>query len=143
MIEETGVVIHTDGEVARVLLQRMEGCERCTTQGVCRPSQDGMEIEAFNPIGAKVGERVKIAIKSEVYLKGSMIAYGLPLIALISGAILGKNIGDAYFKEMSPDITAAILGFAFLITTFIIIKIWGKKAKTKTEYKPIIEEVVR
>ncbi|MBI4654665.1 MAG: SoxR reducing system RseC family protein [Nitrospirae bacterium] len=143
MIEETGVVKQVEGNTARVLVQRKSECEKCASAGICEPAQGGMEIEALNPIHAQVGQKVKVSIKPQAYLKGTMIVYAFPLIALITGAIIGKNIGDAYFKEVNSDLTAAILGFIFLAITFIIIKLWSKKVETKLEYKPVIEEILQ
>lgn len=142
MIEETGIVTHTEGNIAKVVVQRRGECEGCGARGVCEPSEGGMEIEALNPLQAKTGERVKIAIRAAAYLKGSIIVYGLPLTALIVGAILGKNIAEKFFKELNSDIAAAVLGFAFLLITFIIIKVWSKKAETKVEYKPVIDKII-
>lgn len=142
MIEETGVVKCIEGNMAKVVVQRRGECEKCAATSICEPAGGGMEIEALNPIHAKVGQTVKIAIRAGAYLKGSIIVYGLPLIALIVGAIFGKNIAEAYFKELSSDIVAAVLGFAFLLITLIIIKIWSKKAETRLEYKPVIEKIV-
>jgi len=142
MIEETGVVTTIDGNVAKVLVQGKSECEKCAVVSMCEPAGRGREIEALNPLHAKVGQTVKVCIKPGVYLKGSMIVYGLPLIALIGGAIFGKNIGEIYFKKINSDAVAAIFGFALLIITFIIVKFWSKKAETKAEYKPIIEEIL-
>jgi len=141
MIEETGVVKGIEGNMARVIVQRRGECEKCAATSICEPI-GGMEIEALNPIHAKVGQTVKVAIRPAAYLKGSIIVYGLPLIALIVGAIFGENIAKAYLKGLSPDIVATVSGFAFLLITFIIIRIWSKKAETKLEYKPVIEEIV-
>jgi sigma-E factor negative regulatory protein RseC len=141
-MEEIGIVISAQGFMAKVLVQKRGVCESCPATGTCKPSNEGMEIEALNPINARVGQTVKIVMKPQVYLKGTILVYGLPVIALIGGAILGKNIGEMYLKNVNSDIVAAIMGFAGLIITFIIIKIWGKKAETKEEYKPVIEEIL-
>ncbi|MBI4688406.1 MAG: SoxR reducing system RseC family protein [Nitrospirae bacterium] len=143
MIEETGVVTHTEGDKAKVLVQRKSDCEACASAGVCEPAQGSMQIEALNPVHASVGDKVKVSMKPGVYLRGTMIVYAIPLIALIAGAILGKNIGEAYFKEYNSDIAAAILGFISLLISLIIIKIWSRGIETKAEYSPVIEEIIR
>lgn len=141
-MEEAGVVTSIKDNIAKVLVQRRSECEKCAATNICEPAGGGMEIEALNPIQAKVGQTVKIAIKPQAYLRGSIIIYGFPLIAFIAGAILGKNIGETYFKDVNSDVASAILGFISLIITFIIIKIWSKKAETRLEYKPVIEEIL-
>jgi sigma-E factor negative regulatory protein RseC len=142
MIEETGVVTKIDDTTARIIVQKRGTCEGCAASGVCESSENGMEIEALNPIHAQVGQTVKVSIKPQAYLKGTIFIYGFPLVAFIAGAILGKNIGEAYFKEASSDMVSVICGFAALIISFLIARSWGKKAETKTEYKPVVEEIV-
>ncbi len=142
MIDETGVVTKTEGITAKILVQKKSSCENCGVASACKSSDNGMEIEALNPVQAKVGQTVKVSIKPQTYLKGTMLVYGIPLVALIAGAILGKNIGEIYFKGVNSDSIAALLGFAALIITFLVIYAWSKKAETKTEHKPVIEEIM-
>lgn len=142
MVEEIGVVTKTEGITAKVAIQKKGTCEGCAVKGVCETQGEGADIEALNPVGAKVGQTVKVSIKAQVYLKGTMLVYGIPVIALIAGAIFGKNIGEAYFRGTSSDLIAAIMGFGSLFLSFLIIKIWTRTFETKTEYKPVIEEII-
>jgi sigma-E factor negative regulatory protein RseC len=143
MIEEIGIITKTEGVTAKVAIQKKGTCEGCSVKGVCETQGEGAEIEALNPINAKVGQTVKVSIKPQVYLKGTMLVYGIPLIALIAGAIFGKNIGEEYFKGTSSDLVAAVAGFGALILSFLFIKIWTRSFETKTEYKPVIEEIIK
>lgn len=142
MIEETGVVTKTEGIMARVLVQKRGSCESCAATGVCETAEGGMEIEALNPVHAEVGQKVKVSIRPQAYLRGTMLIYGIPLTALIAGAILGKNIGEKYIGWPDSDIIAAILGFTAFFVAFLAARSWSKKAETKTEYKPVIEEII-
>ena len=142
MIEETGTVIKVDGITARVKVQKRGSCEGCAATGVCDPSEGGMEIEALNPVHAKAGQTVKVSIAAQSYLKGTMLIYGLPLMALVAGAITGKGIGEEYFKGFDSDAVAALLGFSSFALTFLFVRSWSKKAETKKEYKPVIEEII-
>ncbi len=144
MEEETGVVTKTEGITAKILVQKKESvCESCTARGSCEIEETGIEMEALNPVRAEVGQTVKIVMKPQAYLKGAMFVYGLPLVAIISGALLGGHIGKIYFKEVSSDIMAAIFGFGALRITFMFIKMWGKKAEKKGEYRPVIEKILQ
>jgi len=142
MIEETGIVTKTEGVMAMVAVQKKGTCEGCAVKGVCETQGEGSEIEAMNPVHAKVGQTVKVSIKPQVYLKGTMLVYGLPLVALIAGAIFGKNIGETYFRGTNSDLIAALAGFGALILSLLLIKIWTRSYETKTEYKPVIEEII-
>jgi len=142
MIEETGIVTKTEGVMAMVSVQKKGTCEGCAVKGVCETQGEDSEIEAMNPVHAKVGQTVKVSIKPQVYLKGTMLVYGIPLVALIAGAIFGKNIGETYFRGTNSDLIAALAGFGALILSLLLIKIWTRSYETKTEYKPVIEEIL-
>ena len=142
MEEETGTVTKVYGPMAKVLVQKKSSCEGCGVQGACQSASEGMEIEALNPVQAKEGQEVKILVKPDEYLKGSMLVYGLPLVLFIAGSILGKIIGEAYFKTTGSDIIAAIAGFSVLILSMAGVKIWFMKAEKKSGYKPVIEEIL-
>jgi positive regulator of sigma E activity len=102
-----------------------------------------MEIEAVNSVHAQIGQTVKVSIKAQTYLKGTFFVYGIPLMVFIIGIIIGKNIGEKYFKTISSDIVSFIAGFCALFLSFIVVRAWSKKAETKVEYKPIIEEILQ
>lgn len=142
MIEEIGIVIKTEGDKARVAVQKRGACEGCTAKGACESTSEGVEIEALNPVNAREGQTVKVLLHVETYLKGSMIVYGLPLVLFIAGAIAGKNIGEVYFAGYDSDLFAAIFGFASLIASLIAVKIWSGKLESKAESKPYIGEIV-
>lgn len=142
-MEEVGVVIKTEGIMARVRVQKSGACEACAAAGTCKPSEETAELEVFNPLRAKAGQTVKLVLKPQLYLKASIIVYGLPVIALIGGAILGKNIGELYFKGIDSDLLAAAFGFGALIISFMVIKLWSNKIEKKEEYRPVIEEIIQ
>lgn len=143
MIEEVGIVTKVDGITAKVIVKKRGSCDGCTAKGICETKGDSMEIEALNSAQAHVGQTVKISIKPQAYLKGTMFVYGLPLVFFIAGAIAGKNAGEAYFSEMNSDLVAALCGFGALIISLAGVKVWAKKVESKTEQKPVIEEIVK
>jgi sigma-E factor negative regulatory protein RseC len=143
MIEEVGVVIKVEGVTARVAVEKRGTCDGCTAKGTCETKGEKMEIEALNIARAQEGQTVRISIKPQTYLKGTMLVYGLPLVLFIAGAIAGKNAGEEYFKDTNSDIIAAIGGFGALILSLFGVKAWANKTESKTEYKPVIEEIVR
>jgi len=142
MIEEIGVVTKVEGNMAKVIVQKRGACDGCKAQGTCQTTPEGMEIEAVNMAQAKEGQEVKISIDAQTYLKGTMLVYGLPLVFFITGAIVGKNIGENFFEEKNSDLVAAIVGFAALVISLLGIKIWAKKTEEKKDQKPVIEEIV-
>ena len=141
-MEEVGVVTKTDGVTATVVVKKKGACDGCSIKGTCEPTEKGMEIEALNTVNAQPGQTVKVSIGAYTYLKSSMLAYGMPLVFFIAGAILGKNIGVKYLTGYNSDLIAALTGFAALIISIFLIKLISMRAATKEEYRPYIEEII-
>ncbi len=143
-MEEIGVVIKTIGRLAMVSVEKPKSaCEHCT-MGTCHMSsdKDKQELEALNFVGAREGQKVKVVLKPMSYMKGSLIVYGLPVLALILGAIIGKQLALSSLKGHDPDSISAIFAFGAFALSFLIVKIWSSRAEKKLEYKPIIEEIL-
>lgn len=141
VMEEVGVIVSIDGLTAKVTVPRKIACEGCTA-GTCKPSEQSMEIEALNPIKARVGQKVRVVIKPYSYLKGSIIVYGIPALALIIGAILGKEFFSKFFTGIDPDVVSAFFGFGAFAIFFLSIKIWSIKVEKRKALKPFIEEII-
>lgn len=102
-----------------------------------------MEIEALNKAGALVGQKVKVIIHTYAYMKGSMVVYGFPALMLVIGAVIGKEVMPRYVPSLDADSLSAIIGFSFLIISFILIKIWSVTQTKKASSTPVIEEILQ
>lgn len=143
MIEEEGIVIQTFDNRAKVKTIRSSSCEGCASASFCHPEKGTeMIMEVVNNIHAKVGERVKIGIKPGVYLKASFLLYILPIIAMIIGAIIGKEIAVYLSYSKSSDLFAIITGVILLIPTFIAMRLYNRKIEKDKSYQPVILEVM-
>ncbi len=141
MIEEEGIVAEIDGNVAKVAVMKKSACEQCAAAGVCHPG-DQEYLEASNPLGAVKGQKVKVVIAPQMYLKASIILYGIPMVALIAGAIMGKNIAVRYAGEENSDLWAFIAGMACTAVSFLFIRAYNKKVEKTQKYKPVIVEIL-
>ena len=141
MIEEIGIVTSTEGRTARVNVPKKSTCEGCTA-GTCTTGEQSMEIIAFNKAGAETGQKVKVLIHSSAYMKGTIIIYGIPALALVAGAVFGKEVMPELFIGTDPDILSAIFGFGFMGLSFVGVKIWSNLNVDKTESGPVIEEIL-
>jgi len=140
-MEELGVVVSIHGLTAKVNIPKKSGCEGCTA-GSCKPEVQYVELEALNPIKADVGQTVRVVMKPYSYLRGSIIVYGIPALALVIGAILGKEVFSTYFEGVNPDTVSAVFGFGAFIIFFFFVKIWSNRIGKKQELNPVIEEVI-
>ncbi|MBM4128969.1 MAG: SoxR reducing system RseC family protein, partial [Nitrospira sp.] len=73
--------------------------------------------------------------------KESFIVYGIPALAIIGGALIGRLLSD-YFKEIDTDLLSALFGFGAFAIALFAVKLWSKRAEKKVEYKPVIEEIL-
>jgi sigma-E factor negative regulatory protein RseC len=141
IVEEVGVITSTDSMSATVSVPRKSACDGCSLK-TCKSQDQFMVIEALNPLDAHVGQRVRVVMKPYSYLKGSMLIYGIPALALILGAVLGKELVSAFFIRYDPDLVSAATGFIFFLLSFIFVKLWSGSAEKNADVKPVIEEIL-
>jgi sigma-E factor negative regulatory protein RseC len=141
-MEETGVVTRVEGPKAFVLVKKQSACDACASGASCKISESGSEIEAFNSAGAAPGDTVKVSFKAFTYLKGTLLIYGIPALALVVGAVVGKEYLANYFRSMDPDILSAIAGFGFLIVSLVLVKLLIRKFENRKELVPVVEEII-
>ncbi|KJU86609.1 Positive regulator of sigma(E), RseC/MucC [Candidatus Magnetobacterium bavaricum] len=148
-MEETAIVKGVSGILATVVVKRTSACAHCSSSKVCNSDEEGADsedsvIEAINTANAAVGQRVIVELKTYTYLKGAMIVYALPAVALLLGAILGKGVlsGMTMFSSMRPDVVSAIGGFTALVVSLVVVKLISDRLEKKTEYKAVIKKVL-
>lgn len=95
----SAVVRELQGNEALVEVTQ-EGCGRCYESGGCGGQNLARMLCSTprvylvaNPGGARVGERVEVGIADGALLRGANLAYGLPLVGLIGGGLVGHWIG--------------------------------------------------
>ncbi len=145
MIEETGSVVELKGkQIAVVLCQKSSFCQNCAAMRSCQSGSDdrSMLVEAFNPIGAEVGDRVKIVTSSKTFLQSSFLLYIVPLIFLLVGAVSGRVVGSFLETGPNPDLLAALLGVAFLAASFLVIRV-GSRAIPMEATMPRVAEILQ
>ena len=97
-LEASGTVAQIDGEHAIVHMEET-GCGRCHEEGGCGGHNLGnmlcrsvRSVRVANPGQARVGERVRIAVADGALRRSASLAYGLPLLTLLAGALGGSAV---------------------------------------------------
>lgn len=115
-MKQTGIVFELNDDKAKIIVTRLaacgSSCESCSAH--CGENKQEY-INVKNDIGLKIGDRVEITTDSKAVLKYISLVYGLPLIFLISGVVIGMLLN---LKEMY----SLLVGFVFMIVSFIFIK---------------------
>ncbi len=123
MIEETARVIAiADGQLL-LEAQTTTACSACEAKQGCGTSVlskwVGRKFTRFqvpNTVNARVGDEVVVGLAEEAMLKGSVLVYLLPLLAMIGFALLAESLISA--EAGSRDLmvlVAAIVGFALTL----------------------------
>ncbi len=141
MIEEEGIVSETDGNMAKVAILKKGACDKCAASGVCHPGDQEL-MEATNPLGARKGQKVKVVIAPQLYLKASIILYGIPMAAFIAGAIFAKKLALYLGSQENSDLWAFCAGALCLLISFFFLSAYNKKVEKTQKYKPVIVEIL-
>lgn len=144
MMEETGIIVEIKVPgIATVLCRRGSMCDHCASADACRLGNDkeSMLVDAMNPLGAEVGQRVKVAVSTKGFLKSSFLLYIVPLIALVIGGALGQVLGNRLVTGPDPNLLAALLGSSFLVVSLLLIK-FAARALSKESYMPQIIAII-
>jgi len=144
MIEESGTVIELKSpSTALVLCQKGSFCAHCAAMDACRLGDDNrsMHVEAHNPLGARVGDRVLLTVSSKTFLTSSFVVYIVPLLFMLAGGVLGQYLGENVVHTVAPQLLSALLGVAFLVGSFLTIRV-GSRALKQEHYLPRIVRIL-
>ena len=93
-MQAEGIVVRLVGARAYVKIKRSGGCGRCHEVGGCGGvGQDDAHCEEFvvdNSFGAQNGQRVSVDVPEGATLTAALLAYGMPLLAILLGAGLAS-----------------------------------------------------
>lgn len=89
LIEE-GIVVGAKKGSAEIILVNSDNCEECSAKLFCKPrGKETHILKAFDPYGVREGDEVRISVQGAKILEASFFLYGLPLIIMIAGLLLG------------------------------------------------------
>jgi sigma-E factor negative regulatory protein RseC len=144
MIEESGEIIACEGEYAWVETQRKSACGSCSVNKGCGTGalskmygDKFSRVKALNPISAHQGEVVILGLAEEALVRGSLMMYGVPLVGLILGAVLGVAIAESMALESSDGVTA-LLGIAGLALGFYVVRLFNQRVARDERYQPVV-----
>lgn len=145
MAIEQGIVIRMgqDGKsTAWVKTVRSSACESCASRDSCNTSGDGrsQQVEAINSAGAKVGDRIQLAISTGSMLKAMTLLYLFPIFCMLGGGLLGDWLAPK--TQMDSSVMAAVMAAICFALALIVVRISGQKMGHKESYTPKIIRVI-
>ncbi|WP_051534370.1 SoxR reducing system RseC family protein [Deefgea rivuli] len=142
MIVSEAQVERCEGEFAWVSIRPHSPCGHCNPKTGCKSvaitrlfgaAQQSYQVK--NTLGARPNDLVKVAVNDGVLLNTALWAYGLPLMLLIFGAVIGSALASVARAELFSLLGAA-LGFA---VGFLILRLRNPSAQAM---QPRIVEII-
>ena len=126
MIQTRAIVISVEGSHALVESTQGGGCGNCNTENGCGSGKlsqlFGSKPRRFkvrNDGNALVGALVEVNLSEGVLLQSALLMYILPLVLLLSGAMLGAHSSSS---AADSDAYSALGGFAGLVLGLLMVK---------------------
>jgi sigma-E factor negative regulatory protein RseC len=150
MIQERALVLETtfdeadfSHKMARVKVQRTSACESCSLKSGCGQSaltkissNQCLELDVENELGAKPGDEVLIAIPESGLMSASLRVYFIPLILMVLGAVVGDFIHPA------DEVWTMVLSILGLTIGFLWARVSSQKQAFDVEFLPKITQVL-
>ena len=118
MLEEHATVVALDNEYAELEIIRKKPCGLCGKTRGCGVSMWGKlfnhrqkPLRLHNSIHASLGDDVVIGLQQDAFLKSSLYLYGIPLLTLLGGAMLGSFFAHGEHVD-AYAVIGALLGLA-------------------------------
>lgn len=144
MIEEIGVVISAQGDMAEVEGRRRSTCGGCAVNGACGTSliaryfgRRRALLRAHNAIGAEPGDHVVFGLPERALLEASFVAYLVPLLAMMGGAMLGDYLAGLRAPAYAQGISV-LSGFGALAVALVWLRRFGRTKELDHSYRPRI-----
>lgn len=115
MIEEQAQVIEIKGNILFLQAQTQSACGSCVANKGCGTSllakvvgRKFTHFQAENNVNAKVGDIVVVGLAEDALLKGSMVMYIIPILAMLVFALLADYLltSDALYRDLMIAATA-------------------------------------
>lgn len=140
-LREVGQVTELSGSLAKVIVKRRSSCESCGACGMGGRAE--MSFMLKNDIGAQVGDRVLIEMRSHALYKAAFLVYTIPLVAMVLGFLLGQFIGGSWGMSPEPAEFFGIgTGFLFLVIAFLVLRWFDQFQGLGAKLQPQLVAVV-
>lgn len=143
MIEEKAQVIEVKGDTLVLQAQRQSACGSCSANRGCGTSvlskvvgQKFTRFQADNNINARVGDTVIVAIPEDALVKGSLVMYMVPVLAMFVTGLLADHLLEPTLPYR--DFFIAMTSFSGLAGgAFLARKYFSSHASAHT-YTPVV-----
>ena len=147
MIEEQATVVAIEGQYALLQTQRKSTCQSCSVQKGCGTSvlskvvgQRSSQVRVDNTLNVAIGDLVLLGIKENALVQGSLLVYALPLLFMLTFALIAEvSVNALGLQSELLVIMAAMLGFAVSV---LVIRFGFYRTGLKHRIQPIMLRII-
>ena len=140
MIEERAVVTETGRGYVWLDIQRRTACGGCEAGGGCGTatlaklwSGKRLRVRALSELPLQPGDAVVVGMADGILLRGALLAYLLPVVLLLVGALLGRAAFAAAGEE--PVVLSGLLGLGL---GFLVVRALARRFRDDPRYQPAV-----
>ncbi len=127
-IYEEGIVVSAEGGRATVAVAMGDACEECTAKVFCSAGEKKENtVEARDTLGVHPGDHVRIVVHGEDMFKAAFLLYGIPLLLLLAGILVGTYVFDP--GMMPTELWSFILGIGLAGIYYLLFFLNGADAR--------------
>jgi sigma-E factor negative regulatory protein RseC len=101
-----------------------------------------MVTEAENSVGAQVGDAVRLEFNPGAALTAVLVVFGLPLAALLFGAITAAVVADMVGYGDRSQLLSIAVGVILFSVTFIPIKAYDRRVRRSGSHNVAVAEIL-
>ncbi len=133
---EQGIVVETEGRLAKIKVGRHSDCTHC---GGC-PGSNSIIVTANNPVHAVAGQRVEFEVKEVHVLVGAFTVFIWPLLAAAVGIAVGHFVSG--YSSWSGDTCRIVGGVLFFVVSLALVRIFDRSAAGSDQARPDILRIL-
>ena len=140
-LTEQGIIEKTDARSAWVRVERSSACASCPSRSECKVEfGKGIVVQVENSVGCRTGDRVRLSMGSGSFLKSTLVVYIFPVLALVAGALVGREL--VTLENVSGDVVSVVAGFGTMAMYFVILRFADRKASRNPWSSPHIAAII-
>lgn len=143
MIEEQAQVVEIIGNELVLQAQTQSACGSCAVSKGCGTSllskivgRKFTRFQADNSVNAEVGDMVVVGISEDALLKGSVVMYIVPILAMLVFALLADNYLSTSLQ--SRDLVIALSTVVGLIIGSLVSKGYFNRLSSVKRFSPVV-----
>jgi sigma-E factor negative regulatory protein RseC len=142
VIEQSAIVVSNEAGIVEVEVVRQSSCHGCSAQSACGVSlldrvlgRRPQRLVLTDALDVRPGDEVVVGVPEGALLKAAIVAYMIPLLGLLVGALVGEHLG----ADTSPSQTLPLLaGLCGLALGLVVTRIYSRRLASDPRWRAVL-----